>query len=67
MLKSYKDDSLMAIQLTQKCTSMLLQLVTPSHSRSITENNLSSNEFASLISLISSWTEMSWLDKQEDS
>ena len=57
----------MAIQLTQKCTRMLLQRVTPSHSRSITENNLSSNEFASLISLISSWTEMSSLDKQEDS
>lgn len=65
MLKSYKDDSLLEIQLThKKCTRTLLQRVRPSHSSSIIENKLSSNEFASLISLIPSWTEMSSLDKQ---
>jgi hypothetical protein len=64
MLKSYKDNLLVAIQLTQKCTRMFLQRVTKADSPSIIENQLSSNEFPSLISLISSWTEVSSLDKQ---
>jgi hypothetical protein len=67
MLNSYKDNLLVAIQLTQKCTTMFLQCVTKADSPNIIEGKLSSNEFASLISLICSWTKVSSLDKQEDS
>ena len=65
--ESYKDNLLVAIQLTQKCTRIFLQCVTKAASPSNSENKLNSNELASVISLISSWTEVSSLDKQEDS
>jgi len=64
MLKSYKDNLLVAIQLTQKCTRMFLQCATKADSPSVIENKLNSNEFWTVISLISSWTEVSSLDKQ---
>jgi hypothetical protein len=63
-VEEFKDNLLVAIQLTQKCIRMFLQCTTKADSPSVIENKLNSNEFGTVISLISSWTKVSSLDKQ---